>query len=113
MPRGRREGRWMNETERSATNAELLAELAELREQNAALALAEAERQHAVDALANERNLLRTLIDNLPDYIYAKDITSRFVLNNAAHLKLMGAASPETAFGKTDYDVFPEELAER
>ena len=71
-----------------------------------------AERQQAEDALVLERNLLRTLIDNLPDYIYAKDAESRFMLNNAAHLHLLRAGTAEEVSGKTDYDIFPKELAE-
>ena len=71
-----------------------------------------AERRQAEDALVLERNLLRTLIDNLPDYIYAKDAESRFMLNNAAHLHLLRADTPEEVSGKTDYDIFPRELAE-
>ncbi|NIA16581.1 MAG: PAS domain-containing protein [Nitrospiraceae bacterium] len=60
---------------------------------------------------AHDRNLLRTLVDNLPDYIYAKDADSRFILNNAAHLRLLGFESQEDVYGKTDFDIFPEELA--
>jgi signal transduction histidine kinase len=36
-------------------------------------------RKHAEAELASERDLLRTLLDNLPDLIYFKDLASRFV----------------------------------
>ncbi len=58
-----------------------------------------------------ERNLLRTLIDNIPDYIYVKDTQSRFLLNNAAHLWLLGARTPEEVLYCTDFDFFPYTLA--
>src|SRR5205823_3527549 len=45
------------------------------------------DRRRAEDALLEERNLLRTLIDNLPDYIFIKDTQSRFLVSNAAHLR--------------------------
>jgi PAS domain S-box-containing protein len=57
--------------------------------------------------------LLRTIIDNLPDYIYAKDKQGRFVLNNPAHAKNLGAASPKEMKRKSDFDFFPRELAEQ
>ncbi len=63
-------------------------------------------------SLARERNLLRTLIDNLPDLIYAKDSQSRYILNNLAHLQFLGAGSPENAIGKTIFDFLPKDLAE-
>ena len=62
-------------------------------------------------ALAEEGNLLRTLIDNLPDYIFVKDAESRFVINNAEHLRVLGATQQSEVVGKTDFDVFPQELA--
>jgi PAS domain S-box-containing protein len=58
-----------------------------------------------------ERDLLRTLIDNLPDYIYVKDRESRFLINNLAHTRILGAAHPDELAGKTDFDYFPKELA--
>jgi PAS domain S-box-containing protein len=63
--------------------------------------------------LSRERLLLRMLIDNIPDSIYAKDQQGRFVLNNLAHARDLGAKSPEEMKGKSDFDYFPPELAER
>lgn len=71
------------------------------------------ERKRTEGALAEERLLLRTLVNHLPDYIYVKDAQSRFLLNNPAHLTLLGAAAQEDAAGKTDFDFFPEGLARR
>jgi PAS domain S-box-containing protein len=65
------------------------------------------------EALDRERLLLRTLIDNLPEQVYAKDKQGRFVLNNLCHAKDLGAKSPEEIKGKSDFDFFPRELAEQ
>ncbi|MBA3870623.1 MAG: PAS domain-containing protein [Anaerolineae bacterium] len=64
-----------------------------------------------VEALADERRLMRTLIDNLPDGIYIKDTQSRFVLGNTTVAELMGVSTPEQLIGKTDFDFFPYDLA--
>jgi urea ABC transporter urea binding protein len=62
--------------------------------------------------LATERNLLRTLMDSLPDYIYVKDTRSRFITTNTAHLRMLGAQSLAEVVGKTDLAFFKPELAE-
>lgn len=69
------------------------------------------ERKHAEAALASERNMLRTLIDNVPDYMYIKDTGSRFVVGNLALAHSFGKTSPEELYGKTDLDFHPPELA--
>jgi PAS domain S-box-containing protein len=72
----------------------------------------EAERgKRAAEALSEERRLMGTLIDNMPDYIYVKDAGSQFVVANRAVAELMGAKNPEDLLGKTDFDYFPRELA--
>lgn len=71
------------------------------------------ERKRAEKALADERNLLRILMDNLPDSIYVKDTKSRFVIGNAAVAQRLGAETPDDIIGKRDLDFFPKELAER
>ncbi|MGB6544815.1 MAG: PAS domain S-box protein [Candidatus Acidiferrales bacterium] len=68
-------------------------------------------RRRVADALKEERRLLRTLIDNVPDYIYVKDAASRFVVANRAVARLMGVKSPEVLLGKRDFDYFPKEIA--
>jgi len=70
-------------------------------------------RKQAEEALAKEHDLLRTLIGNLPDYIFVKDTESRFLLNNPAHLRALGVRTQEETLGKTDFDFFPQELAAR
>ena len=69
------------------------------------------ERQHVHAALREERQRLKTLIDNLPDLIYFKDKSSRFILCNASQLALLGVTTQEQAVGRTDADFFPLELA--
>ena len=65
--------------------------------------------QEAELRLQEERNLLRTIIDNLPSRLYVKDTHSRYVLNNKAHLAMLGAQSQEEALGRTTADFFPGE----
>jgi PAS domain S-box-containing protein len=65
------------------------------------------------EQLASERDLLRTIIDNLPDAIYIKDTGSRFLMGNSACVRALGASRPNEIADKTDFDFFPKEFAER
>ena len=65
------------------------------------------------EALAHERTLLHTLAESLPDYIYAKDTESRFLLVNTAGARMIGAVAPAEVLGRTDFDFYPAELASR
>jgi PAS domain S-box-containing protein len=71
------------------------------------------EQEEAEAALAEEKNLLRTLVDNLPDYIFVKDKEHRYVINNLAHLRLLGLSAQEETAGKTDFDFFSAESVAR
>ncbi len=71
------------------------------------------ERHAAQMMIAEERNLLRTVIDAVPDLIYVKDRQHRIMLNNAAHLMSLGKTRPEDAIGKTDYELHTTDLAEK
>ena len=63
------------------------------------------------ETLTDENNLLRTIIANLADCVYVKDWQGRFVLNNPAHLHLLGAQTQQDLLGQTDFSLFPPELA--
>jgi PAS domain S-box-containing protein len=68
-------------------------------------------RQKEVATLAAEHSLLRTLIDNLPDCIYAKDAEARKVIANPADVENLGCKTEADAIGKTDFDLFPPDIA--
>jgi PAS domain S-box-containing protein len=70
------------------------------------------ERKKAEMALGYERNMLRTIINNSPDPIYVKDTTGRKTMANSAELLIMGCKTEAEALGKSDFDIYPEELAE-
>jgi len=55
--------------------------------------------------LTDERFLLRTLIDAVPDPIFCKDCTGRYLLHNEANRRMFGAAY-EDCIGRTVFD-FP------
>jgi sigma-B regulation protein RsbU (phosphoserine phosphatase) len=70
------------------------------------------ERSQMENALARERFLLKTLMDNLPDHIYFKDRESRFIAVNRAMTTLFGLEDPAEVLGKTDADLFAPEHAQ-
>ena len=57
------------------------------------------------DALAADRNLLRNVIDNIPDRILLKDAEGRYLLTNVAQARFLGVSDPGETIGKklTDY----------
>src|SRR6185312_6665729 len=57
--------------------------------------------------------LLNAVLANAPDSIYAKDLQGRYVLNNAMNLRLLGLRAAADVTGKTVFDLFPPEIAER
>jgi PAS domain S-box-containing protein len=68
-------------------------------------------RKKAEEALAQEKYLMETIMNNLPDHIYFKDRESRFIRINNDHARSFGLSDPSEAVGKTDFDFFTEEHA--
>ncbi len=59
----------------------------------------------------SELQMLRTVIDSLPDLIYFKDTESRFLLANPAQKKFISGDPDKDVIGLTDAAFFPEENA--
>jgi sigma-B regulation protein RsbU (phosphoserine phosphatase) len=70
------------------------------------------ERRQTELSLAKERNLLSTLMENLPHRIYFKDLDSRFIAVSRACSEWHGFKNPPDMIGKSDRDLFFTEHAD-
>ena len=68
-------------------------------------------RKQAEENLQAQHNLLRTLIDNLPDSIYVKDSECKFVVANTEVARRTGVETPDKLIGKSDFDFYSSEDA--
>lgn len=64
-------------------------------------------------SLLQERNLLRTLIDNLPHSIFIKDTSGRYLMFNKTALQRRGLEIEDQLIGKTDYDFTTKDMADQ
>ena len=70
------------------------------------------DRKQSEEALMEDKHLLHTLMDNLPDKIYFKDRESRFTQINLSLAHSFALDHPSQAVGKTDFDFYSVEHAE-
>jgi diguanylate cyclase (GGDEF)-like protein/PAS domain S-box-containing protein len=71
------------------------------------------DRKLAEEALEHEHRLLRAVVDNIPDQIFAHDRDCRFILNNLSDAHILGVNDPAELIGKSDLDFYPPEFANR
>ena len=69
-------------------------------------------RRLAHQTILNERNQIQTLIDNIPDQVFIKDLQSRFVVVNRETARQLGSDDPQWVIQKSDYDFFSKEVAD-
>ncbi|TIS10865.1 MAG: PAS domain S-box protein, partial [Mesorhizobium sp.] len=63
--------------------------------------------------LAMSNMIFRAMVRELPDSLNVKDAEGRFIAANPATAELVRAASVEDLIGKTDFDFYPKDVAER
>jgi len=68
------------------------------------------ERKLAEAAREEERNLLRTLIDHLPEMVFVRDTAHRFLIANQAFAQRMDTTT-DGIVGRTDVDFYPPAVA--
>jgi diguanylate cyclase (GGDEF)-like protein/PAS domain S-box-containing protein len=70
-------------------------------------------RRRAEDQLKEREAYLSALLDNLPMMVWMKDTESRFRAVNAQVARAVGVSDKAELTGKTDFDIFPTDLAEQ
>ncbi len=68
------------------------------------------DRRKSEDIIRQERILLRTLIDSLPDTIYIKDNKGRKLIANSSDLQIMNSNTEGEVIGKTDLEIFGPDI---
>lgn len=59
------------------------------------------------------KNVIHTLINNMPDFIYVKDTECKFAIANASIATFFGVNNPDEIIGKSDFDYMQRESAEQ
>ncbi len=72
-----------------------------------------AARKRAEEALAQEHNLLSSIINAMPNYVFVKDLRGRYILDNVSHRRYLGVGDIQAVEGKTVHDYFTPSIAER
>ena len=70
------------------------------------------QRKRIEEELAYERDLLRALLDYIPDRIYFKDVNCRFMRCSKSMAVRLGLMDAREVVGKTDFDFHPAEQAQ-
>ncbi len=68
-------------------------------------------RRRAEEVLADQHNLLSSIVDAMPDHVFVKDVKGRYMMDNRAHRRFLELREGESIEGKTVFDFFPKPLA--
>ena len=71
------------------------------------------ERKQIEDALSESEASMRAILDNSPYLVWLKDAEGRYITSNLAHTNYVRLKDPREIVGKTDFDFWPKELAEK
>ena len=85
---------------------------AELRSANAQLAEEMQERERAAQGLRDSEALYSSLVENLPVHVLRKDRNGQFTFANRSFCQLLGKSFDEIV-GRSDFDFYPQDLAEK
>jgi len=97
--------------EHEEAKREAEARQAELLAANRRLAQEVEERKGIERALFESRSQLEAILNNTTAFIYVKDLEGRFLFVNR-HFERAARLAQKEAIGKTDYDLFPKDMAD-
>jgi len=78
-----------------------------------ALATYFTERRQAEAVLRESQANIKAILDNLPYLSWLKDIDGRYIKVNKVYVDYTGLGDARKIIGKTDFDLWPKELAEK
>lgn len=61
----------------------------------------------------HSRRIFKAVVETLPDCLNVKDLDGRFIVANPATAELMHATNAKALIGKTDFDFYPRETAQK
>jgi sigma-B regulation protein RsbU (phosphoserine phosphatase) len=67
--------------------------------------------QHQAEKLELENKMLRGVLDSMADNISIKDLKGRYIFDNSAHCRFLGATKTSEVVGKTVFDFLPPDIA--
>ena len=67
--------------------------------------------QHQAEKLELENKMLRGVLDSMADNISIKDLKGRYIFDNSAHCRFLGATKTSEVVGKTVFDFLPSDIA--
>jgi PAS domain S-box-containing protein len=68
-------------------------------------------RRRAEEALAEEHNLLRGVMDAMPEQVFVTSREGRFIIDNISHRNFLGVTLARDIEGRTPADFFPPSIA--
>jgi two-component system, cell cycle sensor histidine kinase and response regulator CckA len=86
---------------------------ATLMEANERLRIEVDQRKRAEQSLRENQDQLKAVLEHLPDLLWMKDRRGTFQLVNTACAQACGKKTPKEMIGKSDWEVWPKELAEK
>ena len=69
-------------------------------------------RRRAEEALAEEHNLLRGVMDAMPEQVFVTDRNGCFIIDNVSHRNFIGVKMAREIEGRTAADFFPHSIAD-
>ncbi|MCD4791990.1 MAG: PAS domain S-box protein [Bacteroidales bacterium] len=101
-----------NEKIQKKLNAELRASEEELGQLNEELQTSNEHIETQYRQIENHKNRLRAVLDNSNTVIYVKNLKGKYLIINKKYEQLFNITEKEI-IGKTDFDIFPREVAEK
>lgn len=64
-------------------------------------------------SIFDESDQLNTLINNLPDSVFIKDKSGKYILANQSFVELLQSESHKNILGKTDAEIYKSDVADK